>query len=123
MEPRRSVTYDRIAEAQVYPAGTNLHWVQAIYEQKDPDGTAVDRYPFWLLVQQGTDRVMSEINGPSEDCLTYMVTTETGARRAFISLDGAQRYAMFLAGRELAAEQRRRPIMKGRRSSRLRARR
>lgn len=89
--------YDKLVHADFYPHNAELTWVQGIDNVRDSDGQIVDSYPFWLLVQRGTDRIMVTIDGPLRHQISYDVVQEGVISRKFLSIEGAKRHAVSLA--------------------------
>lgn len=93
-------TYDKILGSTFTQQG-ELTWIST--EESD-DAEKPNWYRIWLLVQPNTDRVLMTIDGPSKKQLCYAACAESGSRRCFISIEGAQKYAYSTAMKTLTDE-------------------
>jgi len=93
--------FDKILDAQfTADHERGLVWTETI-ETDDEAGV----YPIWLPVQQGTDRILASIDGPTPKQLTYTVAVEgNSGLRKFISLEGAKQNAISVAMQIIGGE-------------------
>lgn len=93
---------DRLTGSKVSEAGNGLVWIEFM-DTEVHDEQTVD-CPCWLLVQRSTDRVMVVIDGPNKNTLLYRANADGGSYHKFISLDGAQRFAISSANQVISEE-------------------
>lgn len=95
----------KILAAQFEAANEYLTW---IHGEDCPVATFGDDigkpYPYWLLVENKTDRVLVMIDGPHTHQLCWDVKWD-GGQRIFISLEGAKRWALEFAFHALGMAQ------------------
>jgi hypothetical protein len=95
---------DKLTAATFAKGPMGLVWIQTTDKDHLGGGEFGPGYDCWLLVECATDRVMATIDAPYPEKLCYVVAFEAGQGRRFISLQGAQRYAIGRAAEMLKEE-------------------
>lgn len=96
-------TFDKFTTAKFAPCqNIGFTWVETA-EQEDSTG---DWYSTWLLSQGKEGRVIAYIDGPTKTQICYGVYVEGQShKRMYLSLEGAQRYALSASVKLIGGEQ------------------